>query len=116
MKGVGFDGDDVVRGEFFLAEREHLVGEGGAEDGGGRDNGRSFDYGCAFAQNDTFLTAFLWGFLEQRFGAVFEERERHVAGSAAEVEGDGLGVLKDGAEEAGSAVPPPAIDAGGEEM
>jgi hypothetical protein len=27
MEGVGFDGDDVVGGEFFYAEREHLVGE-----------------------------------------------------------------------------------------
>ena len=49
-------------------------------------------------------------------GAVFEQGEGHVAGAAAEVEGYGLGVLEDGAEETGGAVPPPAIDAGGEEM
>ncbi len=49
-------------------------------------------------------------------GAVFQEGESHVAGAAAEVEGDGFGMLEDGAEEAGGAVPPPAVDAGGEEM
>ena len=89
VEGVGFDGEDVVRGEFFCAEREHLVGEVDGEDGGGVR-------GCG--------------------GAVFEEREGHVAGAAAEVEGDGFGVLEDRAEEAGGAVPPPAVDAGGEEM
>ena len=76
------------RGEFFCAEGEHLVGEVDGEDGGG--------VGCR--------------------GAVFEEGEGHVAGAAAEVEGDGFGVLEDGAEEAGGAVPPPAVDAGGEDV
>jgi hypothetical protein len=49
-------------------------------------------------------------------GAVFEEREGHVAGAAAKVESDGLGVLEEGTEEARGAVPPPAVDADGEEM
>ena len=49
-------------------------------------------------------------------GAVFEQSHGHVAGAAAEVEGDGLGMLKDGAEDAGGAGPPGAVDAGGEEM
>src|SRR6266852_6179772 len=88
MEGGGFDRDDVVRGEFFYAEREHLVGEVDCEDGSG------FGVG----------------------GAMFQEREAHVDGAAAEVEGDGLRVLEDGAEEAGGAVPPPAVDAGGEEV
>ena len=88
VEGVGFNGDDVVRGEFFLAEGEHLVGEVDGQDGGSLGGG----------------------------GAVFEECEGHVAGAAAEIEGDGLGVLEDGTEEAGGAVPPPAVDAGGEEM
>ncbi len=34
MEGVGFDGDDVVGGEFFRAAGEHLVGEVDGEDGG----------------------------------------------------------------------------------
>ena len=89
MEGVGFDGDDVVRRRIFLAEGEHLVGEVYGEDGGGRCGGR--------------------------LGRMFEEGQRHVAGAAAEVEGDGLGVLEDGAEEAGGAGPPVAVDAGGEE-
>jgi hypothetical protein len=88
VEGVGFDGDDVVGSEFFCAEREHLVGEVDGKDGG------------------RFR---VWG-------AVLEERQGHVAGSAAEIEGDGLGVLKDGTEEAGGAVPPPVVDAHGEEM
>ncbi len=48
--------------------------------------------------------------------AVFEQRHGHVAGAAAEIEGDGFGVLEDGTEEAGGAGPPGAVDAGGEEM
>ena len=34
MEGVGFYGDDVVAGEFFCAEGEHLVGEVYGQDGG----------------------------------------------------------------------------------
>ncbi len=49
-------------------------------------------------------------------GAMFEERHRHVAGAAAEVEGDGFGMLEDWLEEAGGASPPGAVDAGGEEV
>ena len=45
---------------------------------------------------------------------MFEEGQGHVAGAAAEVEGDGLGALEDGAEGAGGAGPPVAVDAGGE--
>ena len=40
VEGVGFDGDDVVRGELFGSAGEHLVGEvygqDGGEDGGGK--------------------------------------------------------------------------------
>jgi len=88
MKGIGFDGEDVSAGKFFLSQGEHLVGEVDREDGSGM--------GCV--------------------GAMLEQGHRHVAGAAAEIEGDGLGVLEDGTEEAGGAVPPPAVDAGGEEM
>jgi hypothetical protein len=88
VEGVGFDGGYVVRAEFLDAESEHLVGEVYGEDGGGSGGG----------------------------GAVFEERHGHVAGAAAEIEGDGFGVLEDGAEEAGGAGPPGVIDAGGEEV
>ena len=35
VEGVGFDREDVVRGELFCAEGEHLVGEVNGEDGGG---------------------------------------------------------------------------------
>ena len=48
-------------------------------------------------------------------GAVFVEGEGHVAGAAAEVEDDGFGALEDWSEGAGGAVPPGAVDAGGEE-
>ena len=68
MKGVGFDGNDVVRGEFFCAAGEHVVGEVDGEDGSG----------------------------VRGEGAVFEEGHGHIAGAAAEVEGDGLGVLDAG--------------------
>src|SRR6202522_3438916 len=87
MECVGFDGDDVVRGEFFGSAREHLVGEVGGEDG--------CRFRCA------------WTMLVKCHG--------HVAGAAAEVEDDCLGVLKDGSEDAGGAGPPVAIDAGGGE-
>ena len=88
MEGVGFDGDYVVWGELFCAPGEHLVREVDGEDGGG--------FWCV--------------------RAVLVERHGHVACAAAEVEGDGLGVLQDGAEEFGSAGPPVAVDADGEEM
>ncbi len=123
MEGVGLDGDDVVGGELFCSAGEHLVGEVYGQDGGwfrGRTKSRSFDYGThdravsAFAQDDTFFIAFLCVFLERRFWAVFEEGEGHVAGAAAEVEGDGFGALEDGTEGAGGAGPPVAVDAGGE--
>ena len=88
MERVGFDGDDVVRGEFFCAAGEHLVGEVDGEDG------RCIRCG----------------------GAVFEQGEGHVAGTAAEVEGDSLGMLEDRAEDAGGAVPHPTVEAGGEDV
>jgi hypothetical protein len=47
---------------------------------------------------------------------VFEEGHGHVAGAAAEVEGDGLGMLEDGAEEAGGAAPHPMVETGGEDV
>ncbi len=47
---------------------------------------------------------------------MFEEGHGHVAGAAAEVERDGLGVLEDWAEDAGGAAPHPAIEAGGEDV
>src|SRR6202789_4263288 len=88
MECVGFDGDDVVRGEFFGSAREHLVGEVGGEDG------------CRFR--------WAWTMLVKCHG--------HVAGAAAEVEGDCLRMLEDGAKEACGASPPVAIDAGREEV
>jgi hypothetical protein len=88
VEGIGFDGDYVVGCEFLDAEGEHLVGEVYGEDGCGAG-------GCR---------------------AMFEERHCHVAGAAAEVEGDGFWMLEDGLEEAGGARPPSAIDASGEEM
>ena len=50
------------------------------------------------------------------FGAMLLECKGHVAGAAAEVDNAGLRVFKDGAETAGGAPPPGAIDAAGEEM
>lgn len=47
---------------------------------------------------------------------MLEQRHRHVAGAAAEVEGDGFGALEDGLEETGGARPPGAVDTGGEEV
>jgi len=88
VEGVGLDGKDVLACKFFLAEGEHLVGEVDGEDWGGVGG----------------------------VGAVFEQGHRHVAGSAAEVEGDGFGVLKDRTKEACGAGPPGPVDAGGEEM
>jgi hypothetical protein len=88
MQRVGFDGDDVVWGEFFCAAGEHLVGEVDGEDWSG-------------VRGD-------W--------AVFEEGHGHVAGAAAEVERDGLGVLEDRAEDAGGAAPHPAIEASREDV
>ena len=48
------------------------------------------------------------------FRAVFVEGQGHVAGAAAEVEDVGFGADEDGAEGAGGAGPPIAVDAGGE--
>ena len=36
MEGVGFDGDDVVSGEFSAPQGEHVVGEVDGEDGSWR--------------------------------------------------------------------------------
>ena len=44
------------------------------------------------------------------------EGEGEVAGAAAEVEDDGLGALEDGAEGAGGAVPPGAVEADGKDV
>ena len=87
MESVGFDGEDVLVGEFFLAEREHLVREVDSE-----------DWGCVGS------------------GTMFEESHCHIAGAAAEIESDGFGLLEDWAEDAGGAGPPGTVDADGEEM
>jgi hypothetical protein len=71
-----------------LAEREHLVREVDGE-----------DWGCVGG-----------------VGAMFEQSHRHVTSAAAEIEGDGFGILKDRTEEARCAGPPGAVDADGEEM
>ena len=49
-------------------------------------------------------------------GAEAVEGKGHVAGTAAEVEDDGVWAGEDGAEGAGGATPPEAVDAGGEQV